>query len=246
MKRLLGLLVVLLFVGNLAAAQTGVVTHNVNLRPDASTNGTPLTKLDVGTQVELLEPDQTNGYFHIKAADGTEGWAWSHDLKVQSSAPVADAGHMGPANLYPDASMTPGLADTLSRDDLTRTYTDNCPAHKATCTYSQDHRNVSAAVHTKVYDEYNVPQSKRNGTSGEVDHFYPLCAGGSNDIRNLWYQPTSNDWNGKHFGYHQKDKLEAYVCAQIKDGTLDPHDAYDRMTKDWVKFYLDEGLDGMN
>ena len=72
-KRLFGL-VVLLFVGNLAAAQTAVVTHNVNLRPDASTNGTPLTKLDIGTQVELLEADQTNGYFHIKAADGTEGW----------------------------------------------------------------------------------------------------------------------------------------------------------------------------
>lgn len=246
MKRLLGLLVPLLFLGNLAAAQTAVVTHNVNLRPDASTNGSPLTKLNVGAQVELLGPGQTNGYFHVKTTDGTDGWAWSHNLKVQSSAPAAVAGHVGPANLYPDASMTPGLADTLNRDDLTKTYTDNCPAQKPTCTYSQGHRNVSAAVHKNVYDEYNVPQAERNGTSGEVDHFYPLCAGGSNDIKNLWYQPASNDWNGKHFGYHEKDKLEAYICAQIKDGQLDPHEAYDRMTKDWVKFYLDEGLDGMN
>jgi hypothetical protein len=232
--------------GNLAAAQTAVVTRNVNLRPDPSTNGAPIAKLNPGTQLGLLEPTETNGFFHVKTRDGTTGWAWGKNVRLQTNGPVVTAEHIGPANLYPDASMTPGLAETLSRDDLTRNYTDNCPAHKATCTYSQDHRNVSAAIHTKVYDEYNVPRSKRNGTSGEVDHFYPLCAGGSNDIKNLWYQPALNDWNGKHFGYHQKDKLEAYVCAQLKDGKLDPQEAYDRMIKDWVKFYLDEGLDGMN
>jgi hypothetical protein len=27
---------------------------------------------------------------------------------------------------------------------------------------------------------------------GEIDHFYPLCAGGSNDITNLWFQPATN------------------------------------------------------
>lgn len=245
MKRLIVLLVFLLL-DSLAAAQTAVVTRNVNLRPDASTNGAPLAKLNPGTQLDLLEPTETNGFFHVNTADGTMGWAWGKNVHVQANGPVVTEEHVGPANLYPNASMTPGLADTLSRDDLTRTYTDKCPAHKATCTYSQDHRNVSAAVHTKVYDEYNVAQSRRNGTSGEVDHFYPLCAGGSNDIKNLWYQPASNDWNGKHFGYHEKDKLEAYICAQIKDGTLDPQEAYDRITKDWVKFYLDEGLDGQN
>ena len=245
MKRLIALLVFLLL-DSLAAAQTAVVTRNVNLRPDASTNGAPLAKLNPGTQLDLLEPTETDGFFHVKTADGTTGWAWGKNVHVQTNGPVVTEEHVGPASLYPNASMTPGLADTLSRDDLTRTYTDNCPAHKATCTYSQDHRNVSAAIHTKVYDEYSVAQSKRNGTSGEVDHFYPLCAGGSNDIKNLWYQPASNDWNGKHFGYHQKDKLEAYICTQIKDGQLDPQEAYDRITKDWVKFYLDEGLDGQN
>ena len=245
MKRVTPFLVFLLLLGSVVAAQTAVVTRNVNLRPDASTNGAPLAKLSPGTQLDLLEPTETNGFFHVKTTDGTTGWAWGKNVHVQTNG-TTNPVHVGPASLYPDAGKTPGLADTLNRDDLTRTYTDNCPAHKAICTYSQDHRNVSAAVHTKVYDEYDVPQSKRNGTSGEVDHFYPLCAGGSNDIRNLWYQPTANDWNGKHFGYHEKDTLETYVCAQIKDGKLEPQDAYDRITKDWVKFYLDEGLDGMN
>jgi hypothetical protein len=60
---------------------------------------------------------------------------------------------------------------------------------------------------------------------------------------NLWYQPATNDWNGKNMGYHEKDKLEDFICKQIKAGTMDPHVAFQRMTSDWVKFYQDEGLD---
>jgi uncharacterized protein YgiM (DUF1202 family) len=242
MKRLLALLIFLLLQASLAAAQTAVVTHNANLRPDASSNGAPIEMLKTGTQLELVEPEQTNGYLHVKTQDGTEGWAWSRNLHVQINGAASIAEHVGPANLYPNPSLTPGLAATLNVDDLTRIYTDNCPNSKPSCTYSQDHRNVPPSVHAKVYDEYNVPQDQRNIKDGEVDHFFPLCAGGSNDISNLWYQPAVGDWNGNDFGYHTKDKLEAYICVQIKAGNLDPKEAFERITKDWVRFYLDEGL----
>jgi uncharacterized protein YgiM (DUF1202 family) len=242
MKKLFFLFVFLLSQASLAAAQTAVVTRSVNLRPDASTIGAPIETLKIGTRVELVETEQTNKFLHVKTEDGTEGWVWSRNLRVQTVGVAASAQHVGPANLYPNPNMTPGLAATLSVDDLTKTYTDNCPDSKPRCTYSQDHRNVPASVHKKVYDEYNVPPHQRNIEDGEVDHFYPLCAGGSNDISNLWYQPAVGDWNGNDFGYHTKDKLEAYICVQIKAGKLDPKEAFDRITKDWVKFYLDEGL----
>jgi uncharacterized protein YgiM (DUF1202 family) len=243
MKRVFSLFLFLLLQAGLAAAQTAVVTQNVNLRPDASTKGASVETLKTGTKLELVETDQTNGFLHVKTEDGKEGWAWSRNVHIQTNGATANAQHIGPANLYPDLSMTPGLAATLSVDDLTKTYTDNCPDSKPSCTYSQDHRNVPASVHKKVYDEYNVAPDQRNIKDGEVDHFYPLCAGGSNDISNLWYQPAVGNWNGKDFGYHTKDKLEAYICVQIKAGRLDPKEALDRITEDWVKFYLDEGLD---
>lgn len=150
---------------------------------------------------------------------------------------------VGPAKLYPDSKITIGKSDTLNADDLTRRYTENCPGGKEDCTYSQSHRNVPAGERTAVYDNYQVPVGKRKILYGEVDHLYPLCAGGSNDITNLWYQPADEKWNGKNYGYHQKDELEAWVCRQIKVGKLTPKDAYNRLTQDWVKFYLDEGLD---
>jgi hypothetical protein len=51
--------------------------------------------------------------------------------------------------------------------------------------------------------------------AGEIDHFFPLCAGGSDDITNLWFQPATNVWNGKNYGYHEKDDLEAWVARRL-------------------------------
>jgi hypothetical protein len=87
----------------------------------------------------------------------------------------------------------------------------------------------------RVYAEYGV--NPKNHPPGEIDHFYPLCAGGSNDITSLWFQPATNVWSGKNYGYHEKDDLEAWMCQQIKANRLDPREAFDRLTTDWVKFY---------
>jgi hypothetical protein len=145
--------------------------------------------------------------------------------------------HVGPDALYPDHTKTPGLADTLKVSDLTKRYSDHCPPHKETCTYSQDHRNVSKAVHDQVYDEYEVPATERNIQHGEVDHFWPLCAGGSNKLDNLWYQPKENEWNGENLGFKEKDWLEAEVCKEIIAGELEPQEAYKKLTTDWVAYY---------
>jgi uncharacterized protein YgiM (DUF1202 family) len=255
MKRWLYLVFSLLLYVTSASAQTAVVKHNVNVRPDASTTHPPVAHLTVGDTVDLIDSSATNGFLHIKMKDGTDGWAWSRNLTV-SAAPTAATGQpagppanqptgqrVGPASLYPNPSLTSGKADTLVVADLTKRYTQNCPSGKASCTYSESHRNVPSSVHTHVYDEYNVPQSKRNKIDGEVDHLYPLCAGGSNDISNLWYQPAVNLWNGKNFGFHTKDILEVHVCELIKNHNLDPQEAFDRLTKDWVRYYMDLGLE---
>ena len=62
-----------------------MATHNVNLRPDASTTNSPLETIQKGDTVTLLEPGKTNGYYHVKAADGKEGWMYSRYVKVQAN-----------------------------------------------------------------------------------------------------------------------------------------------------------------
>jgi len=99
MKRLLKLFVLLLLSLGLALGQTGVVTRNVNLRPDPSTDNDPIDKLQPGTQVELLEPDPTDGFFHVKVNDQT-GWVWAKRIRIQT-----ETGGTPPA---PGPSPTPG------------------------------------------------------------------------------------------------------------------------------------------
>ncbi len=82
-------------------------------------------------------------------------------MKLMSVQPrqARAANRVGPDELYPNPDLTPGLPATLKVSDLTKKYSDHCPAHKATCAYSQDHRDVDKATHIEVYDEYNVPAS---------------------------------------------------------------------------------------
>jgi len=154
---------------------------------------------------------------------------------LTKTAPV----HVGPAFLYPDPMLTPGKFDTVSFDELTMRFPCPTSIHKPDCTYSQSHRSVNSSDRTKIYDEYNVPANQRNGKAGEIDHFDPLCNGGSNDKENLWFQPAHAMFNGKDFGFKTKDRLESFICVEMKAKRLDPKVAYDRITTDWVQFYLD-------
>jgi uncharacterized protein YraI len=69
------------------AAQQATVKRNVNLRSDPSTANPPIELLQAGTTLTLLDPAHQSGYFHVKAADGKEGWVWSKNLSVQPASP---------------------------------------------------------------------------------------------------------------------------------------------------------------
>jgi hypothetical protein len=91
MRRLQRTLGFLLLCSCLGLSQTAVVTRNVNLRPDPSTNGTPLAKLTPQAQLQLLETDATNGFLHVKANDQS-GWVWRKNVRVQQSPPPNTGG----------------------------------------------------------------------------------------------------------------------------------------------------------
>jgi hypothetical protein len=243
-------------------ADTAVVKRNVTLRPDPSSDNQAIATLSPGQRVTLVSLRKTSGYLHV-TVDKKTGWVWARNVDVEESSAdeteirstpkrnpegtdtciagsTDNVKHVGPSQLYPDPTKTPGCAATLEVDDLTKVWIENCPGGKDSCTYSQAHRSVSKGERTSIYDKFSVPSAKRNIDNGEIDHFYPLCAGGSNSESNLWYQPIKSEWNGKNFGFKEKDKLEAWICRQIKAHQLDPQDAFDRITKDWVKFYIEE------
>jgi hypothetical protein len=71
----------------LVAAQTAIVTRNVNLRPDASTDNNPIEKLVPPASVRLLKPQSRNGFVLVSVPDGRQGWVWSKNIQVQEVTP---------------------------------------------------------------------------------------------------------------------------------------------------------------
>lgn len=119
------------------------------------------------------------------------------------------------AFITPNASQTPGLLCTPS-DPNFQNY--DYPEHIARCV-----RNVGTDEKLKIAAAYgNIPQSE--WPNYEFDHLIPLCAGGSDDIRNLWPQPISEA--------HKKDVLENDICLAMKAGTLTQAQAIQKV-HDW-------------
>jgi hypothetical protein len=96
--------------------------------------------------------------------------------------------------------------------------------------YSGGVRNVPQSEKDQVYAEYGIASH----TSGEyeVDHYISLELGGSNDISNLFpeaAQPTP--------GFHEKDKVENYLHAQVCSGAMTLAQAQDQISTNWLAVY---------
>jgi hypothetical protein len=86
------------------------------------------------------------------------------------------------ANTQPDANKTPGVLCT-PQDQNFQGY--DYPEHIARC-----NRNVGIQEKQTIAQEYgSIPESE--WPQYEFDHLIPLCAGGSDDIGNLWPQPIA-------------------------------------------------------
>ena len=110
MKRLAGLLLLFIVVAVSATAQTVTVIRNVNLRPEPSSWEDALALLKPPTVLTLLEPDEEDGYFKVRTADGKEGWVWSRNVRVE---PPDVTG--GPATAVPELPVCRGSGAVHAR-----------------------------------------------------------------------------------------------------------------------------------
>lgn len=128
----------------------------------------------------------------------------------------------------PDDRVTPGEIRTTDRAKIVGVNTSEV-------------RNVSSALKLAVYRRYGMtgPSDTIPGTNHqgpfEVDHRLPLCAGGSNDITNLWIQAGDGPGN-----FHFKDALEDRICRKLKKGLVTVAQAQAAFLGDWQAAYAAE------
>ncbi len=107
MRRKIGLLAAVLILAGSAptAAQTVTVIHNVNLRPDPSSEYPPIRLLTPSEPpLTLLDATPESGYYRVVTSTGDTGYVWSHYVQVTTS-PAAS-----PTTIQPG----PGVAGSTS------------------------------------------------------------------------------------------------------------------------------------
>jgi hypothetical protein len=123
----------------------------------------------------------------------------------------------GSPELYPNPQLTPG-------DILENNTTVICLVG-----YTSTVRNVPLSVRKRVFAEYNMTYPQPFGTY-EVDHLIPLELGGSNDMKNLWFEPDPS--------FHLKDRTENWLHDQVCEHGMNISDAQKAIVDDWYAVYL--------
>ena len=141
-------------------------------------------------------------------------------LSLSTSISLADRQQRFPTG--PNLEITPG--DVCHHADEYR-----YPEQIAYCV-----RNVDSQLKKEIireYDQdfgYSIQQMDR--MKFKIDHFIPLCMGGSNDKSNLWPQHESV--------YKITDPLEPAMCNKMAEGKLLQAEAIDLIK--YAKQHLDE------
>jgi hypothetical protein len=130
-------------------------------------------------------------------------------------APFSNASIIASTSM-PDPEETPGYLCTTGDKDFDKLYYNE---QIARCT-----RHVTKSMKKKVAEFYGIPESKWE--KYEFDHLIPLCAGGSNDTRNLFPQP----WKEAD----KKDVIENKVCRGMRNGDMTQEQAV-RAIKDFFE-----------
>jgi hypothetical protein len=138
----------------------------------------------------------------------------SNRLHPRDSEPILAAGG-GP--LVPDAKLTPGAVQSLSVGQV-------CVAGGPT------ENRPPALLQKAVFHEYGLDGAAPQ--EYEVDHLITPALGGSEDIRNLWPESYSSEWNA-----HVKDDLEEYLHDQVCRGKLDLPTAQREIATNWISAY---------
>jgi hypothetical protein len=104
----------------------------------------------------------------------------------------------------PDLRLTPG---SLCDHPTERRY----PERIAYC-----HRNVESQLKREIFREYDSKlgynTTRMDRQSFKIDHYIPLCMGGSNEKDNLWPQHVSV--------YTLTDPMEGLACEKMAEGKL--------------------------
>ena len=118
----------------------------------------------------------------------------------------------------PRKALTPGAVRTVRLEELcSEPALDNDPP-------------VDASLAQAVFREYGVGDSSTHAYA--LDYLIAPTLGGTSDIKNLWPQPYTSQWNAQ-----LKDQLENHLHTLVCQRRLDLATAQTQMATNWIAAY---------
>jgi hypothetical protein len=119
----------------------------------------------------------------------------------------------------PDHTLTPGATRSVSIGDV------------CSMPHEEVVRDVPNSLRQEVFKEYGIVDPRAEDY--EIDYLIAPGLGGTEDIHNLWPEPsTPSAWNA-----HVKDALEERLHQLVCDGELDLPTAQRAIATNWITAY---------
>ena len=108
------ILVFAVFAAGNAFATEAIVKKRATLRSDPSTKHPPIAVLTAQEDVELIEPTPTGNYYHVRTAEGEEGWIYARNLEIVATNPSPTPAPPVPEGSPGEPTPTVGVATSIS------------------------------------------------------------------------------------------------------------------------------------
>jgi hypothetical protein len=119
----------------------------------------------------------------------------------------------------PDSRLTPGATRPVSIGDV------------CSMPHEEVVRGVPGSLREQVFREYGIANARPQDY--EIDYLIAPGLGGTEDIHNLWPEPSvSTAWNA-----HDKDALEERLHQMVCAGDIDLPTAQKAIASDWIAAY---------
>jgi hypothetical protein len=236
-------LLLLLAWGGIATATEALVVRNVNLRPDPSSSQPSIRLLRPPDHVELISPEPSGDFYHVRTAEDEEGWVWRRNVRIlpeegEGASPGTTAANVGSAisegwdkpapnhsSFSSDGKTCGAFGDAAgNQTNLRKNRTDIPSAY---------HDVTVAAIRDLPFP--NVPKSRENWTaeqSAEIAKSEGVAVrvvgylvaikpqGGSGESTNChWTKPAQTDWHialVEHPGDGEADSVVVETTPRIR------------------------------
>jgi hypothetical protein len=99
-----------------ALATDAILKRRATLRSDPSTENPPITILQAEEDVELIDPSPKSGYYHVRTAEGDDGWIYARNLEIVTSNPAVTLAAPTPARAPRQPPTTAGVVSSIPAD----------------------------------------------------------------------------------------------------------------------------------